>query len=510
MHVGRVDVLDPVKTVLGVVRAGDIHAVVAVENGQRTIDHLGLADLNRRVVAQVGVLEHGLALVVGAHHEDIEAVIFAVGTPVVLRALDGIVHLVEPGADEGRVLGVGGDNSAAAAVKAGGEGAGVGGEVDGVGLQHGQRSPAGGAVLDVSHGQADDVGNVPGEADAVAAALALGNVGAPLLREGIGVKQALGVELVEPFHAIAPALGGGSADDLLVIGDDDVAPVVRIAVAFAEAVAEHTAVFIAAVHNAGQGDDVAVDVEVLLELGRVITEGDQDLLELVDSGGHLEAEEVKPRGVDEGHVADGLDGSLADAELLDPGQSPDVAVLVGAHILVLGRLLEDLAEVRHQFGRDVLLEGDDDALLGILQDVRVAETGRGNELGQGLDVGHLERDLVAPLVGLDSLPVDVNVGLLFETLVDGAVVGLGLGIGRESGQTGDLRLLSQREGVAALGDLHGSGSRAAGAAGAAAGSQQHHRHDESHDKCEGLAHFAHVCFLLFIIALTGFSCKSTR
>ena len=29
VHVGRVDVLDPVKTVLGVVRAGDIHAVVA-------------------------------------------------------------------------------------------------------------------------------------------------------------------------------------------------------------------------------------------------------------------------------------------------------------------------------------------------------------------------------------------------------------------------------------------------------------------------------------------------
>ena len=233
------------------------------------------------------MLEHGLALVVGAHDEDIELVIFAVGAPVVLRGLQRRVHLVKPGADQGRILGVGGHNSAAAAVKAGGIGTVLGGEVEHVGLQHGHGLPCAGVRDNVGHADFNDVGNVPAEADAVAPGLALGNVGGPLLGESVGVDQILGVEFVEPFHALAPALGGGGAENLLVVADDDMAAGIGIAVAFAEAVAEDGAVLVAAADDAGHGDDVAVNAELGLDLVGVIAEGDQHLFKLVGGSGHL-------------------------------------------------------------------------------------------------------------------------------------------------------------------------------------------------------------------------------
>ena len=63
-------------------------------------------------------------------------------------------------------------------------------------------------------------------------------------------------------------------------------------------------------------------------------------------------------------------------------------------------------------------------LLGVLEKVSVIEAGAEHELRQRLGIGHLESDFVAPLVALNGLPVDMNVGGFLETLEDGAVVGL--------------------------------------------------------------------------------------
>ena len=382
------------------------------------------------------MLEHGLALGVGAHGEDVEAVILAIGAPVVLGGLEGSVHLVQPGADQGGILGHGGDN-AAAALEAGGVGGGGGSEVHGVSLQHGQGRPALQGGGDVTH--------VPGEADTVAAALALGHVGGPVLGEGFHVDQLLLIQLVQPGGALLEALGGGHADHLALVGHGQVLQGVGIAITLAKAVDEDEGVLAAVVDDAGHGDDVAVDVELGFQGSGVVTEGDEDGLELVHGGGHLQAQEVQPRGVDEGHVAQQLDGGVVVAQLLDPGQAPDVALRVPAHGLILRHLLKDLFQVGHILV-NIVLQGDDNALLGVLQQIDLAKACVEHEIGQGLGVGHLQLDGVAPLVFLNGPPLHMDVGLLLQALEDGAVVGVGLGAGGELGQALDGGLLRQGHG----------------------------------------------------------------
>ena len=99
------------------------------------------------------MLQHLFAVSIGAEDKDIELIIFAVGTPVVLRGLEGIIHHIDPGSDQGRVLGVGGDDTAAA-VETGSERAALRGDVLGVSLQCRQRSPA---------FEGGNVRNIPGE-----------------------------------------------------------------------------------------------------------------------------------------------------------------------------------------------------------------------------------------------------------------------------------------------------------------------------------------------------------
>ena len=85
---------------------------------------------------------------------------------------------------------------------------------------------------------------------------------------------------------------------------------VSIAVAFAKAIDEDAGVLIAVVDDAGHGDDVAVNAILCLDRSGVITECNQHLLKLVHRGGHRQTEEVQPLGIDEAHVANGLDGGL--------------------------------------------------------------------------------------------------------------------------------------------------------------------------------------------------------
>ena len=168
-----------------------------------------------------------------------------------------------------------------------------------------------------------------------------------------------------------------------------------------------------------------------------------------------------------------------------------MAVHVQAHGLVLGDLLKDLLEVGHILV-DIVLQGDDDALLAVLQEVGLAKARVEHKVGQGLGVGHLQLDGVAPLVALDGLPLHVDVGLLLQALEDGAVVGVGLGVGGEVGQAGDGGLFCQGHGH--LGGVHiqTQAVAQAGAAVAAAGEQGQHR-GQGQGKREGFAiRFPHV------------------
>ena len=286
---------------------------------------------------------------------------------------------------------------------------------------------------------------------------------------------------MQPVQTITVALLGGGTDDFPVVGNGNMAVLVSIAVAFAKAIDEDAGVLIAVVDDAGHGDDVAVNAILCLDRSGVITECHQHLFKLVHCGGHRQTEEVQPLGIDEAHVANGLDGGLFCAELLDPGQCPDVALAVGAHGAVLRVLLKDLLEIRH-IVVNVVFQIEDDTLICVAQQIAVGKISSKNKIRQGIGVGHIQGDLIAPLVGLDGGPVDVHIGLLFQTLEDGAVVRLGFAAHREAGHTGKGDLFGQRK-FNGTGRIHSCGSRIAAAGGfaAATGRQSSGRASQSAD-----------------------------
>ena len=173
------------------------------------------------------MLEHRFAFVVLAHLEDIEVIVFAICTPVVLRGLERSIHLVEPSADQSRVLGSS-SNYTAASVETGSEGTIVRCEICCVSCQNRQRNPAL-AGNQIIHGDLCNVCNVPGEADAVTSGLTLGNICGPVLSECFNVDQAFCIELVEPFETFLEAFLCCTADNLAFVSYNDVSARIRIA-----------------------------------------------------------------------------------------------------------------------------------------------------------------------------------------------------------------------------------------------------------------------------------------
>ena len=249
---------------------------------------------------------------------------------------------------------------------------------------------------------------------------------------------------MQPFGALLEAFGGSDTDDLLVIGERKVGAAVRIAVAFTETIDQDVRILVAVVQDAGHRDDGTVDVEFCLQSVSVVAEGNEDFFEFVNGARHFKAKEIQPCGVDERHIADGLNSGLFITQLFDPGERPDVTVFIGDHGSVFRSLFENLLQVRHVFV-DVIFERDDDALFRVFQQVSVAKTGIEDQFRQCFDVGHLKGDLVAPLVGLDRFPFDMDIGLFFKALEDGTIVRFCFGPGGIIGQRSEGGFFSQRE-----------------------------------------------------------------
>ena len=96
------------------------------------------------------------------------------------------------------------------------------------------------------------------------------------------------------------------------------------------------------------------------------------------------------------------------AQLLDPRQRPDMSLGICTYGTVLRVHLKNLLEVGH-IVVDVVLQIDNNALICVAQQVTVAEICRKDKIRQSAGVGHIQGDFIAPLVSLNSRPVDMYI-----------------------------------------------------------------------------------------------------
>ena len=273
--------------------------------------------------------------------------------------------------------------------------------------------------------------------------------------EHFGVDQALFIELVQPLQAGDDALVGQGVDDLLVVGDDVMIGVV----AKAECAQQDADILVAAVHDEGQGQAVG--------LGGL--EGAQHFGQLVGRGGHIQSQLSKPRLVDIRNAADGLDGLLALAQLLDPGEAVDVAVRRGDQGTVFRIIVQHLLQVGHVIV-DQLVHGDDRAIVGVAQHVVLAHLRVEHHVGQVL-AGEDQVLGLTELVVHIARPVYDDVGALLQALVDQALAEVLRREGRRMGDGGDGHGFRQRE-LNALGETR----------------RGHEQRENQSDGCEKLLH----------------------
>ena len=283
---------------------------------------------------------------------------------------------------------------------------------------------------------------------------------------------------------------------------------VGIAVAFAKAVDQNAGILVAIVHNAGHGDNVPFNVELCLQVCCIVPEGNQDILKLVHRGGHFQTKVVQPCGVDKAHIAHGLDGSLLITQLLNPGKRPDMAIFIGAHGPILGSQLKHLGQIGHIFV-DVFFQVDNNALLCILQQIRITEAGIEHKVRQCIDVGHFQYDFFAPLIRLNGLPFHMNIGLLFQALENGTIIGLRFRTGGEIGQAGNGSGFCQRKGKCCR--VHFQSCRiTCSASCTVAACQQTDQHGEDQRQREHLCQLFHMMYSPFHYIGRSPSVKHTK
>ena len=255
VHIRRIVFFDPVQTILRVIRAGNINIIIVIQHGKGAVYTFSLSYLNRRCVAQRSMYQHFSALCVLSQLEDIEIIVFSIGSPVVLRRLEGIIHLIQPSAYKSRILR---DCRyyAASSVKSTCKGSVLRRDVSCICCQRRQRHP----VLKIV-----DVCHIPAEAYAVASGFSFGYICRPLLGKCFRIDQTFFIQLMQPCDSVLIPFLRSGADHFQIVRDSDMSSFVHIPVPFSESVDQDTAVLVAVIYDTGHGDDASLDSELFLD-----------------------------------------------------------------------------------------------------------------------------------------------------------------------------------------------------------------------------------------------------
>ena len=98
----------------------------------------------------------------------------------------------------------------------------------------------------------------------------------------LGINQVLLIQGMQPCDTFFPALRSSAADNLLVIGNDDMPPLVRITIALAKGVEQNTGILSSVIHDTGHGDYVALNLKFCLQGSRIIAKCNQHCFEILN------------------------------------------------------------------------------------------------------------------------------------------------------------------------------------------------------------------------------------
>ena len=228
-----------VEAPFGIVRLCHIDVIVIIQHSQRAVDGLRLAHFHRGSVPQVEMFEHRSALGVGAHLKNVVRVLLPIGSPVVLRRLEGSVHLVDPCRRKGRIPAACREH-ASSAVKSAGLTSVLPCNIDKT-VRSGKRRHHHVILIVV------DVCNVPCEAEAVSVVLSLSYISGPLLSKCLRVYKILLYQRMKPFDSFFISFLYCRIDNLSVVCHREM--IAGISIAFAEAVDQDRGILVAVVDD---------------------------------------------------------------------------------------------------------------------------------------------------------------------------------------------------------------------------------------------------------------------
>ena len=174
------------------------------------------------------------------------------------------------------------------------------------------------------------------------------------------------------------------------------------------------------------GDGAARRVPVILRAHVIVLKGLQHIVELIQRGRHFQPQIVQPRLVDHGVLRNREDAVVlrrTDARCPHPlsrREAVDIAGVYGNGAADIRVLLQDPAQVRHIFFRQVRRQVDESAVVPIPGDVIVAES-HAHERVRQLLPRDADIDLLAQRLAHGS-PVNADSRILLKLIQDYIIV----------------------------------------------------------------------------------------
>ena len=246
------------------------------------------------------MFQHFFTVFIFAQFKDIKPIILTIGSPVILRRLERVIHLIQPCTYQSRIFGNCSYYTASTVISTGKRTI-LRSNISCISSQCRKRNP----ILKII-----DIGNIPAEAYTVTSGFSFGYISGPFLSKCLRIDQTLFIQRMQPCDTIFKSLLCCRTDDFQIVSNRNMSSLICITVTFSEAIDEDTRILTTIIYDTGHRNDTSINIKFCLQFRSMVTERNQNLFKFIYSCRHFQSKEIQPFFIDEAHIINSLNCGL--------------------------------------------------------------------------------------------------------------------------------------------------------------------------------------------------------
>ena len=187
-----------------------------------------------------------------------------------------------------------------------------------------------------------------------------------------------------------------------------------VTISFSKSVEQNCRILITVIDNKGHRDYITLNIKFLFQFICIITKSDQNLFQFLSCIRNLQLQIIQPFFINVGNISNCLNSFFPLTKLFDPWERINMSVRCCTHCSVFRVFFKYSLKIRHVFINQIFYRNND-SLFGITKKIIITHPCVKKSIRKISELCQRQIFFVIKLIRYKTGPVNVDIGLLFQS-----------------------------------------------------------------------------------------------